>query len=543
MRRKASLFGYAHFCILMKIRSYPDLDFPLAWKRILRWVGEGQLDIPDRLPFEVLKRLFGERGPPLQRDQHLQPVTVVFSPKKSATSRPLVRLSPRDLLLYQALVDRLAPDIEAALPPRDVVFAYRQTLGREHNAFAGTPTREDYANKAQELLIKEWDVSYALTGDVAGFFLHIDIDELERLLLSVSDQVEVVRDLADLLRAWASLGIRGLPQGIRPSSPLGNLYLSPLDTFMLGEGVRFVRWMDDWIIVTSGFHEARRIQDKMERRLFELGLTLAADKTRIVGWVTAADESKDARQRLAELKAAQRDRAKEWIEEQVAITGYPASEDEIPDPEELDREVVVEKFDELLSAADAEHVPRETHSMGIAVFRDMQAIGEPRSLNQLPGLLMRVPSLTRSALGYVASVAKKDMREATQVYQQLLDTSRFMSDVEKLTVCASILRIPERKAQGLAPSLADWALSDSSDLVRARALLAWGAQSPAGNFKVADEFWRRASAPWQPYALISIQNKVKKSRNARYHRWGGEGRFTGELASEIQERQFSWRKL
>jgi hypothetical protein len=131
----------------MKIRSYDDLNFPLAWKRLLRWVGEGQPDVADRLPFEVLKRLFGERGPTPSPDQHLQPVTLVFSPKKSATSRPLVRLSSRDLLLYQALVDRLAPDIEGALPPRDVVFAYRQTLGREHDAFAGTPSREDYATK------------------------------------------------------------------------------------------------------------------------------------------------------------------------------------------------------------------------------------------------------------------------------------------------------------------------------------------------------------------------------------------------------------
>jgi hypothetical protein len=49
------------------------------------------------------------------------------------------------------------------------VFAYRQTLGWEHDAFAGSPTREDYAKKAQELLIDERDVRYALTGDVLAF--------------------------------------------------------------------------------------------------------------------------------------------------------------------------------------------------------------------------------------------------------------------------------------------------------------------------------------------------------------------------------------
>jgi hypothetical protein len=527
----------------MKLRSYDELNFPLAWKRLVRWVAESQPDVPDRLPFEVLQRLYKDRGPTPRREPHLQPVTVVFSPKKSATSRPLVRLSPRDLLVYQALIDRLAPDIEAALPSREVVFAYRQTLGREHDAFAGSPSREDYAAKARELLVDEWDVAYALTGDVAGFFLHIEIDELERLLLSISGQIDVVRDLADLLRGWTALGVRGLPQGIRTSSPLGNLYLSLVDDLLLDRGVRYVRWMDDWIIVTSGFHEARRIQDEMERQLFDLGLTLAADKTGIVSWITAADESKDAKQRLAELKTAQREQALAWVEEQVAATGYPVGPDEMPNPKDLDREVVLGKFDELLASIELDHVPKDTHSMGIAVFRDMQALEESRSLTELPGLLMRVPSLTRAALEYLTSVAKKDMASATQVFQELLDTNRFMSDVEKLTVCASILKLPERKAQGLAASLESWALSDADDLVRARALLAWGAQSPSGQFDVADTFWERAAVPWQPYALIAIQKKSRQSRDARYRRWGGEGRFTGELAEEIRRHEFAWRKL
>jgi Reverse transcriptase (RNA-dependent DNA polymerase) len=527
----------------MKIRSYDDLDFPLAWQRILRWVGQGQLDVPDRLPFEVLKRLFGTSGPIPRREQHLQPITVVFSPKKSATSRPLVRLSPRDLILYQALVDRLAADVEAALAPRDVVFAYRQTLGKEDDAFAGSPTREQYADQVQKILLEEWDVSYALTGDVAGFFLHINIDELERVLLAASPQVDVVRDLADLLRAWETLGVRGLPQGIRASSPLGNLYLAQLDVLLTDQGCRYVRWMDDWIIVSRGFHEARRIQDEMERHLFDLGLTLAADKTRIVGWSTAAHESKGARRHLAEMKAAQREAAESWIAEQVAVTGYPAGPDDMPDPDQLDREVVVSQFDQLLKAAEQEHVPKEAHSMGVAVFRDMQTLEEPRHLDQIPALLMRLPSLTRAALDYVASVSRKDISSATAVYQELLDTRRFMSDVEKLNVCFSILKLPERQAIRLSDSLATWALTDPSELVRARAVLAWGAQSPATRFDVADKFWNQASPPWQPYALIAIQNKAKPSRDSRYERWGGEGRFTGALAAQIKKNSFGWRKL
>ena len=527
----------------MNLRSYDDLDFPLAWKRVLKWVGDGQLGVPDRLPFGVLKRLYGMRGPRPRRDHHFQAVTMVFSAKKSATARPFPRISPRDLLVYQALVDRLAADIERALAPRDVVVAYRQTTGREHDAFAKTPTRAQYAEAVEDLLLAS-ETSYALTGDVAGYFLHIDIDELERLLLSASRQVDVVRDLAELLRTWQTLGVRGLPQGIRPSSPLGNLYLSPLDALLLEEGVRFVRWMDDWVIVTRGFHEARRVQDLMERYMYGVGLTLAADKTRIVKWDTVAYESRGATQHLNELKEQQREAAEAWIEEQVGFADYPPSEPEIPDPEELDREVVIGQLDELLAQVrSGEPLPADVHSTGIAVFREMQGLGEPHGLAELPRLLTRVPSLTKAALDFVAAVAPKDIESATAVFAELFDTKRFMLDVEKLDLCAAVLKLPEREVTCLAPTLARWVRSDPNELVRARALLAWGTQSTATDFDLADEFWDTALATWQPYVLIAIQNKARAPRDRRYREWSGEGRFTGLLVRAIQDGPFGWRKL
>src|SRR6202035_2622099 len=152
--------------------------------------------------------------------------------KRSGTSRPFVRKSPRDVLLYQALLDRLAADIENALPARDVVFAYRQTVDADENAFAGTPGRAAYHQRMEEMLEDPLRVTYSVTTDVAGYFFHVDIDELERLLLSLSSEVDVVRDVAELLRGWQTLGVRGLPQGLRPSSPLGNVFLLPLDRML-----------------------------------------------------------------------------------------------------------------------------------------------------------------------------------------------------------------------------------------------------------------------------------------------------------------------
>lgn len=105
----------------MRIRSHGTLDFPLAWRRVRGWARGGGADIPDRLPFEILDRLYPEVGPPAPvAHHHVAPVTLVTSSKKSGLARPFARLSPTDLTLYQALVDRLAPSIEAVLAPRNV---------------------------------------------------------------------------------------------------------------------------------------------------------------------------------------------------------------------------------------------------------------------------------------------------------------------------------------------------------------------------------------------------------------------------------------
>jgi hypothetical protein len=91
----------------------------------------------------------------------------------------------------------------------------------------------------------------------------VDIDELERLLLEVSSRALVVRDLCALLRAWVGLGVRGLPQGVPPSGPLGNLYLRPLDETLASLALPYVRWMDDFVVATPSYHDARRVLDAL----------------------------------------------------------------------------------------------------------------------------------------------------------------------------------------------------------------------------------------------------------------------------------------
>src|SRR5262249_9116293 len=147
---------------------------------------------------------------------------VVMATKGSGTVRPFVRLNLIDLLLYQALVDALAPTIEGALLERDCVFAYRQSQDSgESDPFAGSPRWTEFMAAARSRLEASPD-AYCVRADISGYFMQVDATELERSLLEAGASGPLARDVGELLRLWDVLGVRGLPQGIQPSSPLGN---------------------------------------------------------------------------------------------------------------------------------------------------------------------------------------------------------------------------------------------------------------------------------------------------------------------------------
>jgi hypothetical protein len=531
----------------MLLRSFSQLDIPLAWRRTRLWAQSGGLDIADRLPFEVLDRLYGDEGPPLDGpDREPSAITLVASSKKSGLARTFVRLSPMDLILYQALVDQLAPDIEAALPPRDVAFAYRQTAGTEDDAFAGTPGRKAYADKLQSIIDYGFSSDdFAITADVAGYYMHIDLAELERMLLSVSNQTDVVRDLCDLLRLWEALGLRGLPQGVRPSSPLGNLYLKPLDDLLADSTARYVRWMDDFVVAAGSFARAREVLDAIEHKLYGMRLTLAADKTKIRRYEVAYAETEDARARLQRIKTARQVEGTNWVTDAARWMDYPPNEIDLPDPATLQRDVTVEVYDELLNHLEDVDLPKTFQADIVATLRDLEALKEPCHIDRIPRLLTRAPDITGDVLRYVAGIAKASHQTAcVGTFKALLTEHRFMREAEKLNLCAAVLALPSRAGVGeLDEALGRWALEDPHPLVRARTLVAWGAQSSETGFAVVDEFWTAAKAPWRPYALIAIQTKTRALRDERYAEWSSSGRFLGRLADLLCETTLGWRKL
>lgn len=79
----------SHF---VRIRSLNDLDVANSWRRLLWWARR-RMEVADRLPFEVVERIF-PGGPTRSRTTHNRRTNARPNPKKAVTScRRNLRLS------------------------------------------------------------------------------------------------------------------------------------------------------------------------------------------------------------------------------------------------------------------------------------------------------------------------------------------------------------------------------------------------------------------------------------------------------------------
>lgn len=518
----------------MRLRSLEQLDLPLAWARVLGWARR-RIEVPDRLPFEIVNRVSGV--PQIGVDHHPAPIIPVMSTKGSGTARPFVRVSPADLTLYQALTDALAPTIESGLGDRGKVFAYRQTLDGSADPFQDSPSWSDFILSVRSVLEGGW-YPFALTADVASYFVYIELDELERLLLGHGAQPDVVHDLLSLLRAWRGMGVQGLPQALPPSSPLGNFYLTGLDKLLVGESYEHRRYMDDLWVFAPNYSDGRRLQDLIERHLYEMRLSLGGEKSRILRTATALSETQMAKERIEQRADAIAAEMLEGIE-----GGYDEVAFFFPNPDEIDEAAVIGEYEEVLEGIRLDEYPPGLRSRLIEIYRQFEALDYADAVSEIPEVLQRFPDLTGPAFRYAANTSPENLEQALATFLSVLDEGRFHRDHELLLIFRAVLWLPNGSSEDLAEVLARYAAEGQSWLLRARALLGWGAQSSPTDFDAADRFWATAGTGWQTYALVAIQNKAADERDRRYANWSGEGRFLRELADSIREGPFGWRQL
>lgn len=334
------------------------------------------------------------------------------------------------------------------------------------------------------------------------------------------------------------MGVRGLPQGVAASSPLGNFYLSELDRALVEADIDYRRYMDDtWMFVDS-YAEARRLQDRVERLLYEDRLSLGGDKLRIRRASTALREAETAEVRLR----LRRESLVAGVLE-AASASYEGEEELELDAEEIDEAAVHDEYDELIAGLRADDFPDSARSRFIHTYRELERGQDPYAIADVPEVLTRLPDLTAQAVRYTARAGQHHADRARAALLALTDPTRFHRESEWVHICRAVLWFSHRPSTELADRMHELAAVHDHPLVRARALVAWGAQSTPEDFGAADGFWPTAEAAWRPYVLVAIQDKEQGERDRRYDAWSAEERFLRAVADRLRISRLAWTRI
>ena len=190
----------------------------------------------------------------------------VYIPKDSGGVRPLDIPAVADRVAQAAVALVLTPMLEPEF--EDASFAYR-------------PGRSVAQAVARVGALRRQGYTHVVDGDIVRYFERVPH---ERLLVRLERHVNDP-SLIDLVGLWlehhSHAGL-GLPQGSPLSPLLANLYLDDIDEAIEGQGVRLVRFADDFVLLCKGEAVAAGARQRIGKLLAGHGLELHPDKTRIV---------------------------------------------------------------------------------------------------------------------------------------------------------------------------------------------------------------------------------------------------------------------
>jgi RNA-directed DNA polymerase len=191
--------------------------------------------------------------------------------KAPGQTRPLGIPAVRDRVAQEVLRQLLSPLFERVF--HDDSYGFR-------------PGRDCHMAIRRVLELHRLGHLQVLDADIKGFF-----DNIPHKVIMAGVAAEVADgNILRLIERFLKAGVMedgvfqptplGTPQGGVISPLLANITLNGLDWFLHEHGLRFVRYADDFVVLTTSLAQVHEAHDLVQRYLTSLGLTLSAAKTK-----------------------------------------------------------------------------------------------------------------------------------------------------------------------------------------------------------------------------------------------------------------------
>jgi len=192
----------------------------------------------------------------------------------SDKKRPIAISSIKDKILQRVLYENLNPYFDKKFSNKS--YAYRS----DKSTLKAINRVTQFINEKKFIILKT---------DIENFFETIDHD----VLLSLLDKEIKDKQIIRLISLFMQIGgfyrfdyeghLFGVHQGDILSPLLSNIYLHEMDLFLETEGVAFVRYADDFVLLFKGKNDAYKMLKKLKKFLkTRLKLKLSYEKTKII---------------------------------------------------------------------------------------------------------------------------------------------------------------------------------------------------------------------------------------------------------------------
>ena len=237
---------------------------------------------------------------------------------------------------YLALVIEMGDAIEKERIPvsENTVFSYRYITPKTDGSIFDDKVNWRAFMETSRELAKTFP--FVIICDIADFYARVYHHRVDNALKWLKTKQDIVKRIVELLGKFSGDVSYGLPVGGPASRLLAELVLHNVDKLVRSEGVKFCRFVDDYRIFCATREEAYEHLILISEKLFNEGLSLQKNKTRIL---TAKEFTDEVNLLLKSHQAAEENLSDEEKLMRLSIHFDPYSETRVDDYEKLKKEV------------------------------------------------------------------------------------------------------------------------------------------------------------------------------------------------------------